>query len=69
MIKISDGMLLLFQGQSLCHGTTIHCDSITGELCLSGVIYGIHFGLSMPNLTAMHQLQIDQYMREMCTTL
>jgi len=68
MIKISDGMLLSFQGQSLHHGTTIHHHSITGELCPSRVIFGIHFGLSMPNLNAMHQLQIDQYMREMCLT-
>ena len=68
MIKVSDGMLLSFQGQSFCHGTTIHHHSVTGELCPSGVIFGIHFGLSMPNLTAMHRLRIDQYMREMCIT-
>jgi len=24
MIKISDGMLMPFQGSTMCHGTTIH---------------------------------------------
>jgi len=65
MIKISNGMLMSFQGSTMHHGTTIHQHSITEELCPSGNVYGIHFGLSMPTLTAMHCIQIDQYVRDM----
>jgi len=68
MIKISDGMFVSFQGSNLRHGTTIRRDSFTGDLCPNGNIYGIHFGLSLPNLTAMRRIRIDQYMREMCIT-
>jgi len=53
MIKISDGMLMSFHGNTLFHGTTIHQDSVTEELCPPGNIYGIHFGLSMPTLTLL----------------
>jgi len=53
MIKISDGMLMSFQGSSLQHGTTICQDSVTGLLCPKGNIYRIHFGLSLPMLTSM----------------
>jgi len=52
LIKISDSMILSFQGDTLWHGTTIHQNSITGKLCPSGNIYGIHFGLSMPTITS-----------------
>ena len=65
MIKISDGMIMSFQGNTLRHGTTIRRDSSTGELCPSGNVYGIHFGLSMPTLTALRRARIDQYIREM----
>jgi len=68
MIKISDGMLMSFQGSCLHHGTTIHRDSATGQLCPEGNIYGIHFGLSLLMLTSMRCKRIDQYMREMCIT-
>ncbi len=68
MIKISDGMLMSFQGSSLQHGTTIRRDSATGLLCPKGNTYGIHFGLSLPTLTSMRRKRIDQYMREMCIT-
>jgi len=54
MIKISDGMLMSFQGSTIHHGRTIHQHSITRELCPPGNVYRIHFGLSMPTLTAMH---------------
>jgi len=68
MIKISDGMLMSFQGSCLHHGTTIRRDSATGQLCPEGNIYGIHFGLSLLTLTSMQCKRIDQYMREMCIT-
>jgi len=61
MIKISDGMIMSFQGNTLCHGTTIHWDAATGNLCPTGNIFGIYFGLSMPTLTSFWWLQIDQY--------
>jgi len=66
MIKLSNGMIMSFQGSTLRHGTTIHHDSASGKLCPPGNIYGIHFGLSMPTLTHFHHIQIDQYIREMC---
>jgi len=56
MIKICDGMLMSFQGSTLCHAMTIWQNSRTGELCPPGDVFGIHFGLSMPTLTAMHCL-------------
>jgi len=59
--KISDGMLISFQGHTLHHGTTICQNSVTGKLCPPGDIYGIHFGLSMPTLTSFWCIQIDQY--------
>jgi len=65
LIKISDGMIMSFQGDTLRHGTTIHQDSITGKVCPDGNIFGIHFGLSMPSLTSFHCIRIDQYIREM----
>jgi len=65
LIKISDGMIMSFQGDTLCHGTTIRRDSITGKVCPDGNIYGIHFGLSMPSLTSFRRIRIDQYIREM----
>jgi len=65
LIKISDGMIMSFQGDTLRHGTTIHQDSITGKVCLPGNIYGIHFGLSMPTHTSFRHIRIDQYIREM----
>ena len=68
LIKISDGMIMSFQGNNLRHGTTIRHDSITGKLCPPGNVYGIHFGLSMPTLTAMRRMRIDQYVRDMCLT-
>jgi len=52
MIKVSYGMLMSFQGDTLHCGTTIHQDYIAGELGPPGNIYGIHFGLSMPSLSA-----------------
>jgi len=66
LIKISDGMIMSFQGDILHHGTTIHRDSITGKLCPPGDLYGIHFGLSMPTLTSIQCIRIDQYIWEMC---
>jgi len=45
-------VIMLFQGDILHHGTTIHQNSITGKLCPPGDIYGKHFGLSMPTLTS-----------------
>jgi len=68
LIKISDGMMMSFQGNNLRHGTIIRRDSITGKLCPPGNVYGIHFGLSMPTLTAMRHMRIDQYVRDMCLT-
>jgi len=65
MIKLSDGMMMSFQGSTLRHGTTIHQDSASGKLCPPGNIYGIHFGLSMPTLTCFQRVQIDQYIKEM----
>jgi len=65
MIKLSDGMLMSFQGDTLHHGTSICRHSISGKLCPKGNIYGIHFGLSMPTLCAFRQICIDQYIREM----
>jgi len=65
MIKISDGMLMSFQGDMLHHGTLICQHSISGELCPKESIYGIQFGLSKPTLCAFHQICIDQYIREM----
>jgi len=65
LIKISDGMIMSFQGDTLRHGTTIRPNSITGKLCPPGNIYGIHFGLSMPSLTSFRCIRIDQYIREM----
>ena len=67
MIKISDGMLMSFQG-SCRHGTTIHCDLATCQLCPEGNIYGIPFGLLLLTLTSMQCKKIDQYMRERRTT-
>jgi len=66
MIKICDGMLMSFQGSTLHHAMTIHQNSRTGELCSPGDVYCIHFGLSMPTLTAMHHIRIDQYIHKMC---
>ena len=54
LVKISDGMIMSFQGNTLRHGTTIHQNAITGELCPPGNIYGIHFGLSLPKLNSLH---------------
>jgi len=65
LIKISDGMIMSFQGDTLWHGTTIRRDSITGKVCPPGNIFGIHFGLSMPSLTSFRHIRIDQYIREM----
>jgi len=65
LIKISNGMIMSFQGNTLQHGTTIRCDAITGKLCPKGNIYGIHFGLSLPKLNSFHCVRIDQYIREM----
>jgi len=65
MIKISDGMSMSFQEETLHHGTTIHQHSITGKPCPTENIYCIHFGLSMPTLCAFCQICIDQYIREM----
>jgi len=65
MIKISNGMIMSFQGNTLHHRTTIRWDSSTGELCPPGNVNGIHFGLSMPTLTALQHARIDQYIREM----
>jgi len=56
MIKLSDGMMMSFQGSTLRHGTTIRHDSASGKLCPHGNIYGIHFGLSMPSLTHFHRV-------------
>ena len=66
LVKICDGMIMSFQGNTLCHGTTIRRNSITGELCPPGNVYSIHFRLSMPTLTAMQCMRIDQYVRDMC---
>jgi len=66
MIKICDGMVMSFQGSTLHHATTIRQHSKTGELCPPGDVYGIHFGLSMPTLTAMRCIRIEQYICEMC---
>jgi len=38
LIKISDGMIMSFQGDTLQHGTTIRQDSITGKVCPPGNI-------------------------------
>jgi len=65
MVKISDGMIMSFQGSLLRHGTTIRCDAVTGSLCPSGDIFGIHFGLNMPNLTSFRRIHTDQYARDM----
>jgi len=65
LIKISDGMIMSFQGDTLWHGTTIRQDSITGKVCPPGNIYGIHFGLSVPTLTSFCCIRIAQYIREM----
>jgi len=62
MIKISDGMLMSFQGS---HRTTIHQHSTTGLLCPSGDVFGIHFGLSLSTLTSFQRLQLDQYISVM----
>jgi len=66
MIKTCDGMVMSFQGSTLHHATTIRRHSKTGELCPPGDVYGIHFGLSMPTLTAMRRIRIEQYIRDMC---
>ncbi len=47
LIKISDGMIMSFQGNSLQHRTTICQNAFTGELCPHGDIYGIHFGTEL----------------------
>jgi len=65
LIKISDGMIMSFQGNTLRHGTTICHDAVTGKLCPKGNIYGIHFGLSLPKLNSFCHVHIDQYIREM----
>jgi len=65
LIKITEGMIMSFQGNTLWHGTTICQNALTGELCPHGDIYGIHFGLSLPKLNSLHQVHIDQYIREM----
>jgi len=63
LIKISD--IMLFQGNTFHHGTTIHQNTLTGELCPPGNIYGIHFGLLLPKLNSFCCVHIDQYVREM----
>jgi len=65
MIKLSDGMVMSFQGSTLRHGTTIRRDSATGRIGSPGNVYGIHFGLSMPTLTSLRHLRINQYIRNM----
>ena len=65
MVKIADGMIMSFQGSSLRHGTTIRRDAVTGNLCPEGNVFGIHFGLNMPNITAFQRIRIDQYVRDM----
>jgi len=65
LIKICDGMIMSFQGDILCHGTTTCQNSITGKLCPPGDIYRIHFGLSMPTLTSFQCIRMDQYIQEM----
>jgi len=66
MIKLSNGMVMSFQGSTLRHGTTIRRDSATGRIGSPGNVYGIHFGLSMPTLTSLCCLRINQYIRNMC---
>jgi len=65
MIKLSDGIMMSFEGSTLRHGTTIRRDSATGKLCPPGNIYGIHFGLSMHTLSHFRHVRIDQYIKEM----
>jgi len=65
MIKISDGMLMSFDGSSLRHGTTIRRHSSTGVLCPSGNVFGIHFGLSLSTLSSFRRLRLDQYVKVM----